>query len=361
MSLFALLRWATAICSSLWVISSALASGAAPSRPLNVTRLYNVDYVDTVDLAKQLGLDRMWIEKGKKIELFTSGSKLQFEADAHEFRYNSVRIFTGDAVVYRRGSIYISKIDADALVVPLVKPSSAGLIAIPRIIALDAGHGGIDPGKENHALGLKEKVLTFDVVERLRKILLDRGYKVVLTRTDDTKIELADRPEIANRAGADLFVSMHFNSAGTATNVSGTEVYTFPPATQRSSDALGSKNNDSDKDPSPVNRYNHWNILMANFAQRRLLSELKTFDRGIKHMHLGVLRGLNCPGILVESAYLSNPADARKVGTPVFRQQIAQSIADAISDYAKSVAALHPPPPISAPAPSQTAASRANR
>ena len=104
----------------------------------------------------------------------------------------------------------------------------------------------------------------------------------------------------------------------------------------------------------PANRFDAWSSLLAQSIKRELLQELKTFDRGSKTMHSAVMKGLNCPGVLVESVFLSNDTEARSVGTPAYRQRIAQAIADGIRVYAETLASARPKTPATAAAKSST-------
>jgi N-acetylmuramoyl-L-alanine amidase len=235
---------------------------------------------------------------------------------------------------------------------PLMRPEAhaAQLPEPPRVVVLDPGHGGTDPGKQNLRLKLDEKDMTLDVALRLRKILEARGYTVLMTRTTDTRfanspaVDLPLRAEVANKAKADLFLSIHFNAVDPrdAQRVSGSETYVLTPQ------FMVSTQPESDKSMIPVqnpgNRQDVANVILGYQLHRRLLGELKTSDRGFKRYRLAVLRTLNCPGALVEAAYLSNDAEAARVATPEFRQQIAEAIAAGVGDYAAMLAALRPPP-----------------
>lgn len=224
----------------------------------------------------------------------------------------------------------------------------AALPPAPKIIVLDPGHGGEDPGTENKALGLSEKVLTLDVAERTKKLLEAAGYKVVLTRTRDVSlspnktIDLALRPDFANREHADLFISIHFNAATKDTR--GTEVFSYAPRAQRSTDSWGLRVDDAVNEEAAANRLDHWNTVLAAALHRSLLKTLKTEDRGKKIAHWAVLRTLSCPGALVEPAIITNEADARRVATPAFRQQIAEGIAAGVQSYVAALDELRPKP-----------------
>jgi len=336
----------------LGVFSGGAAVFAAPphSQPTRVAltepyvKLDGIQYLDTVDFAKRVGLKAAWIKKNVRVSLQNDRWRLELEADSREARFNGNRVFLGDAVRLSHGSLYVSRIDALKLLTPVLLPGS-GQAQVPalKVIVIDPGHGGKDPGKENFALHVNEKTFTLDVALRLRKLLEAQGYRTVMTRVDDRAVELGQRPEIATRASADLFVSIHFNSVEKdVAKVSGTETYTMTPQAQRSTvDSMASVF-DSASDPSATNPGNvndHWNTVLGYEMHRALLGDLKTVDRGMKRGRLAVLRLATCPAVLVESAYLSNNEEAKKLSTPAFRQKIAESIAKGINGYASVLAA----------------------
>jgi N-acetylmuramoyl-L-alanine amidase CwlD len=184
----------------------------------------------------------------------------------------------------------------------------------PRLIVIDPGHGGSDTGAMHN--GLVEKYLTLDIANRLRAILVSRGWLVKMTRdrdvdvvapNDDARTELQGRCDIANNAGARLFVSIHINSF-TSPVLSGTTTYYYKP-------------ND---------------VKFAAAVQRRLISLLGTKDDGVRRENFYVVRHTTMPAVLVEAAFLSNPQDAAKLKNPAFLQNVAEGIADGIADYAGS-------------------------
>ena len=139
-------------------------------------------------------------------------------------------------------------------------------------------------------------------------------------------------------AGAQLFISLHFNSVeNKADSVTGVEVFTLAPQWQLS----------SDQKPDPVyaplhnpgNDHDHWNTVIGASLHKALLDELKVSDRGMKRSRFAVLRLAPCPAVLVESGYLSNDAEARRIATPQYRQKIAEAIAEGVDHYAQSLEA----------------------
>lgn len=307
----------------------------AGKRPPAVVRKKAAETLDVAVFAKQYGLSLAWTEPGKRLQLKGKGPVLEFEVGSREFSIGDTRAFLGEAIRMPQGKALISRIDAERFVGPIVRPSSAGPAPALRTIVLDAGHGGKDSGKVNERQKVNEKTLTLDMVKRLKPLLEKQGYRVVLTRTDDRFIELADRVEIADKAGADLFLSVHFNSveAG-ADRVTGVEVFTMTPQYQLSTDQ------DPDTQASkanPGNLHDGWNSVFGQALHEAVLSDLKVPDRGLKHGRLAVLRLSSCPAALVEAGYLSHPEETRKLAQPAYRQQIAEALADGIQNYARAV------------------------
>jgi N-acetylmuramoyl-L-alanine amidase len=303
-----------------------------------VVKLSGVDYMDAADFGKKFGLKAAWVKVGDRLVLRNETFRVELEHDSREMLFNGMRIFMGEgARIYKR-TLRISKIDAERLLTPLLRPASVP-IPVPqlRVIALDAGHGGRDPGKENKKLRVNEKTFTLDVVRRVEKLLKQQGYKIILTRKSDTYVALGERPEAAARAGADLFISVHFNAvASDVERVAGTETYTMTPQYQRSASDASRDSMDAIANPGNVN--DPWNALVGYHMQRVLLADLKTSDRGLKRGRLAVLRLARCPAVLVEAGFLSNTAEARKISTPDYRQKIADAIADAVRAYANALA-----------------------
>lgn len=341
-----------------------------PAKPpvLAVTRLKGIAYVGLAEVAARLGYKTAWDEVKRELTLSNGVRKLVFTTDRREVACDGLRIFLGDPVQAHGGKYYVGKIDYERGLLAILRPDFAGPLPAPiKVIAIDPGHGGSDPGMENDALQLQEKKLTLDVALRLEKVLQAQGYKVVLTRRDDRELaptksaDWQQRSIIANRAGADLFVSIHFNSLYPNTRVGGTETFVFTRPGQRSDQSLGlGQSDDTETELAPVNRFDPWNALFADSMQRAVLKKLATSDRGQKTKHAAVLRGLDCPGILVESLFLSNEAEAKRAATPAYRQVIAEAIAEGVRGYAATLDALRPKPsptPATA-APAATSGSR---
>lgn len=314
------------------------------------TRFHGTDYVDARDLAERLGLKITRAKEGLQWHLAEGGKvRLVLEDSNRDFYFDGLRIFLGQPVINAKGTLWVSRIDVIKLIAPLFRPADrreALPATPPRTIVLDAGHGGSDPGKENLTVGINEKAATLDVVLRLKKLLELEGWRVLLTRADDSRLasdqvtDLQRRAEFANKNQADLFLSVHFNSA--PGNITGIETYSMAPQFMLST-SDDKKDEMTDK-AFPSNKRDYANLLFGERIHRALLHGLKTPDRGFKRGRLLVLRFVECPGVLVECGYLSNDAEARRVASPEFRAQIAQALADGLRNYAAALAALGPPP-----------------
>ncbi len=310
------------------------------------TKLRNIDYVSVRDLAKNLGLKAVWTKADTVMTLSdTRGARFTFEGNQKDFYHDGLRVFLGTPAVLHKDSLWVSQLDVIKIVVPMFRPAShlAALpAATPRLIVLDPGHGGIDPGTQNQKLRLNEKTFTLDVALRLRKLLELGGWRVLLIRDKDTelskdkKTDLLMRNEFANRQKADLFLSIHFNAA--PESISGVETYSLAPQFMHS--AGDDQGDDMTKVAFPGNRFDYANLFLGEHLHRAMIAGLKTPDRGYKHARQAVLRMLDCPGVLVECGYLSNDTEARRIATPEFRQKIAESLADGVQNYAAGLAAL---------------------
>ncbi len=179
-----------------------------------------------------------------------------------------------------------------------------------RIIAIDPGHGGKDPGSV--ANGLQEKDVVLGVGLELNKQLQNAGAKPLMTRNNDTFIELGQRAKIANDAKADIFVSIHANAvASTAGN--GTETWIS------ASSATKSESRD-----------------LAYKINKRLVQELGTTDRGVKEANYSVLVQTDMPGVLIELGFLTNSKDAALMKQSTYKTRAANAIRKGIEDYYSS-------------------------
>lgn len=175
-----------------------------------------------------------------------------------------------------------------------------------RTIVVDPGHGGHDTGAPAvfgpQPQGPFEKDIVLDIGLRLARLLRAEGARVAMTRDDDTFVSLRDRAELANRLGADAFVSIHCDSCDRPGTLHGTSVY-----------------------------YDHGHShRFAHLVQEELVSALGTRDRGVRNANFAVIRRAQVPGVLVETAYINHPDDLARLVNPEFRERAARAIAQGL-------------------------------
>jgi N-acetylmuramoyl-L-alanine amidase len=260
-----------------------------------------------------------------------------------------------------QGSAYSSQLpvarsSAAPGVVPV--PTAEGETSLMRTLGLkigriviDAGHGGHDSGTLGVG-GIQEKDVVLDVALRLGKLLHDRmGAEIVYTRSDDTFIPLETRTAIANKAQADLFLSVHANSSPDE-SARGVEVYylnfTSDPEAMKVASrenavstqsvhelsdlvkkiALKDKIDESRELASDVDASLYAGLAKGNVGLR---------DRGVKKAPFVVLIGANMPSILAEISFVTNPDDAAQLATGAYRQRVAESLYKGVAKYAAGI------------------------
>ncbi len=242
--------------------------------------------------------------------------------------------------------------DEPAPVVPPVVTRDVGKGPRDRVVVvLDAGHGGVDPGACSKIAKLCEKGLTLEMVKLVRDRLRSDKIEVILTRDTDVFIPLPERPRIAQRAGADLFVSLHADIHPTKKDVKGATVYMVSEkASDREAARLASAENDRDvmAGVALANESKEVQNILISLVQRDTLngstylarSVLKELDgftevrkKDVLYAGFRVLKSPDVPSILVEMGYLSNPTEERKLGDPDYRKKLADTIAKGIRNY----------------------------
>lgn len=326
------LRFLTGLALALLVtlVVAPTALNAAPS--YKSKHFFGVDYVDARDVARRFGLTPTWTAPRKSMRLKGGSTTLDLTEHNVDAMLNGVRVFLSEPVVIRDGKLYLSEGDAEDFLAPILSPTTLSPRRPLKTIVIDAGHGGNDPGNQNRRLNINEKTYTLDVARRLERLLKAQGYKVVLTRKSDRALSLDARTSLANKAKADLFISIHFN-AFTRSDVNGTETYVMSPRNQRSS-PQAERDRRMAAISYPANAHDDWNASLGFQIHRSMVFALKSADRGLKRFRYSVLRTIDCPAVLVEAAFLSNDAEGRKVSTAAYRQRIAESIATGVQQHA---------------------------
>jgi len=219
-----------------------------------------------------------------------------------------------------------------------------------KIIVLDAGHGGKDPG----AVGYKryrEKIVVLQIAKELKEILKSRGYKVYMTRENDKFIKLRNRTQYANRKNADLFISIHANAVGkkSAKKAYGIECYFLDKSRSSRAKKVAAQENSADMSEmdfygkeSFLHTLNSHNIIAANKLaidlQRGMLSSLrksykKIKDGGVRPAPFWVLVGAQMPAVLVEVGFITNPMEAKRLVKRNYQKKLALGLANGVERY----------------------------
>ena len=217
------------------------------------------------------------------------------------------------------------------------------------VIVLDPGHGGEDPGAIGKS-GLREKDVVLSIARETKKRLEGMGYKVFMTRNEDVFIPLGVRVAKARKLRADLFISIHAD-AFTSPSARGTGVYTlstkgassaaakFLAQTQNNADAIGGVKTGGNKDIDSTILDMTQTVTGKDSAVlgKKVLAELGRYNKlhkgDLDQANFAVLRAPDIPSILVETAFLSNPEEERKLSGMTFRRQCADAISDGVKAY----------------------------
>jgi N-acetylmuramoyl-L-alanine amidase len=285
---------------------------------------------------------RLWLRRTPLLLLFlTLAGSTYLASDPTPARDT----FTPAKIVLTRRAATANLGAADAIPVD----SAAFPLSVRRVV-IDAGHGGNDPGATSMQ-HLTEKEVTLDVASRLKVLLTQKGFDVVVTRSDDRLIPLRDRARLANDSNGDIFVSIHVNSIQKHTASHGIETY-----------YLGATNDPSlTKLAADENRVSGYSVAdmrklvegiyadarrdesrrLAAAIQQQLYGNLRNVDRGlenwgVKRAPFIVLVATEMPAILAEIGCMSNDAEAAMLRRPDYRQHVAEALFQGIHAYASA-------------------------
>ena len=316
---------------SLWMLCASLAVLAAPAPPSQLERfsISGREYVRVGDWARLNGFQGAWLSN-QEFVLTNKFARLSFTVDVQKFSFNGTLLWLSVPIALRNGTAFIAPVDLQTTIQPLLRPKRNAPGLRVKVICLDPGHGGKDTG---NAEGKQfEKEYTLLLARELSTQLRKAGYKVFLTRSWDTFVELDERPEIARTRKADLFISLHFNAA--AGDARGAEVYCLTPSHTASTNARG----EGAENGSYVgNAQNEKNVLLAYQLQKSLIARLGMEDRGVRRARWAVLRPARMPAVLVEGGFMSNAPEVKKIYSAAWRKQLASAIVEGVKSYARSV------------------------
>jgi len=233
----------------------------------------------------------------------------------------------------------------------LATESAQAMIGHP-LVMIDPGHGGYDPGTSS-TIGTQEKDLALAIALRLQQSLQTQGFRAEMTRSSDFFVPLPERTKIANRANADLFISIHLNSSPNPTTT-GIEVYYLNNTTDHSTIRLARIENAGAPASYGTDSEPNLNYILTDLRQQYKANEAASIARmidaqaaasldaglgtnvnalGAKMGPFYVLVGAHMPAVLVETGFLSNAVEARRLASPQYQELLADGIATAIAHY----------------------------
>ena len=243
---------------------------------------------------------------------------------ASQHKWNSGKYIVHGYIVDASGkNIGFGATSADVVAPKKIGSASRGNYdVLNKVVYLDAGHGGYDPGASY--FGISEKSLTLAIKSRVKAKLESEGYQVVTTRTSDTYVDLTDRSRAANASESDIFVSIHINASGSSA-AQGIETYYYQPYAEY---------------PSRINATYHANPTrlsmsdtLANVIQSSLINATGAKNQGVKRQTFAVLRETTAPAVLLELGFLSNPQEAARLNTSAYQETLANAIVAGIKSY----------------------------
>ena len=195
-----------------------------------------------------------------------------------------------------------------------------------KVIFLDPGHGGKDPGAQY--LGLKEKDLNLQVSQQLKTKLESLGYKVIMSRSTDVFVDfVTERSKMSNETNADMFISIHFNATGHGldSGEDGIQTYMYQP---------------TGNIPSVINKKWHdnptrlkYSYKLGSYIHQSVLATTQAKDAGLLAKSFAVLRETNKPAVLLELGYMDDSKESQKIRTKEYQQKLVDGIVQGIQQY----------------------------
>jgi N-acetylmuramoyl-L-alanine amidase len=289
-------------------------------------------YVRLTDWAGANNFSVHWLKVGDTLQLGNANVRLIVNRDSREAELSGVRICLSYPVLLHNGVPYISQMDLDTAINPVLSPPQNWLRARVKNIVLDPGHGGKDSGNQDGSH--QEKTYTLLLAKEIRDQLNQAGFNTSLTRASDTFVELPERPSIARRRAADLFISLHWNDLPRSKDMKGCQVFCMTPEGASSSNAGGEV---IGAGHHAGNRNNQRNMLLAYDLQKSLLKNVGMDDRGVRRARYWVLRDAEMPAVLIEGGFMSNPSEAHHIYDANYRHQMARAIVQGVLNYKHQV------------------------
>ncbi len=266
--------------------------------------------------------NHLWIGSSKLI--------LKAQVGSQEMLINNIKFILSYPVQSHNGKVLFSRLDLCKLIDPVLYPSHIENAEYFDTVVVDAGHGGHDVGARG-AYGY-EKDFALKMALAVKAALVQRGFKVILTREDDRFLTLGGRVAIANQTPKSIFLSFHFNSGGSA--ATGIETWALTP---QNASATMSRGGGYNLNGVTGNKQDSANIALATAVHGSVISRFKFVDRGVKRAQWSVLTGCKRPGILFEGGFVTNGAECQLVASDSYRQQVSAAVGDAVVNYRRAL------------------------
>jgi len=268
--------------------------------------------------------NHVWLKSPTIIMKATIGSQ--------ELLINNIKFILSYPTAESKGKALFSRVDLAKLIDPVLRPSHIDTSEVFDTVVIDAGHGGHDSGARG-VYGY-EKDFALKMALSVRDTLTKRGFKTVLTRSDDTFISLGGRFAVANATPRSIFISLHFNSGGST--ATGIETFALSPEGTANTQ-IGRSTDFSSTGQRTGNKRDSENIALATAVHAMVVHRFKLVDRGIKRARWSVLTGCQRPSILFEGGFVTNGQECRLIASPTYREAIATAIGDAVVNYRKAL------------------------
>jgi len=323
-------------------------------------RIRGTEYLPLTLVCDAYGVDWKWDSLSMAVDLSKNGAAMRVRVNDYRVYANGSVSVHEKPVIMHKGAVCIpiellrtvfnSLFLGNTTAMPgaytgtiSVKKPVVSHYKIKKIV-LDAGHGGYDPGAIGRD-GVREKYITLDITKKVAGLLEKEGIAITLTRKDDTFVPLWRRVDIANKSGADLFVSIHAN-ASVSRRLKGFEVYYLSEELDDSARAAGvAKERAMKFDNNSIYRYTAtlneilWDLELTENRRNgielgnQVLDKIDVSKRDIKSARFFVLKGAQMPAVLVEVGYISNKDECSRLSSKEYRSDIADRVVRGTLDY----------------------------
>ena len=302
--------------SALFVFPAAAVT--ADGAMWNATSVGEVGYLPLEDLRSFYKFMPLPSPRDGAIAIGNGTVSLVFGPDARELRIRGCRcLLTHPARRDSLQGLLVSKTDMVKLIDPVLRPTYIAERRLVKTVIIDPAHGGHDVGTVTPYAREADVALT--VAHKLRAILTDRGYHVVLTHEDNRYLSDQQRVDTAARELNPIFISLHLNSG--RSDIRGAETYTVAPAAPGAASL-------------PGNEHDAANSALAVALQSSLVNLAGAEDGACRRVHYSLLSSVRCPAALVELGYATNREEGERLATDDYQNKLAQALAAGIDSFA---------------------------